>query len=429
MGLRWIHCRNTLGKAIAFHSRLRKIIHTKRPMTNQTSSILYISYTGLLEPLGQSQVYPYLRGLADSNNIFLITFEKESDLENEERFMSLKEKANTNGIEWYPLKYHKEPTLIATSWDILVGIRTSFHLIRENDIDLVHARSYVPSIIALACQNRYGTKFVFDMRGFWADERVEGGIWNPKNPLYWISKWFERRFIRRSDVTVSLTDSGIEAMKEFCYVDEETRFEQIPTCTDLDQFRPYENDDENQPFILGYVGSVGTWYLFEDVLECFSLLQESKSNAQLHILNKDQHEFIYKTLDQHEIPKEQVTVESVLHENVPHKMAKMDAGVFFYRPTFSKRGTSPTKMGEFLACGVPCLSNKGVGDVESLLKENEVGVVLQDFSKEEKRRAIKELIDLASDPDIKSRCRNVAEKYYSLSSGVDAYDKIYQSLT
>ena len=27
----------------------------------------------------------------------------------------------------------------------------------------------------------YRTKFIFDMRGFWADERVEGDLWNLKN--------------------------------------------------------------------------------------------------------------------------------------------------------------------------------------------------------------------------------------------------------
>ena len=32
-------------------------------------------------------------------------------------------------------------------------------------------------LIALFCKKIFGTKFIFDMRGFWADERVDGDIW------------------------------------------------------------------------------------------------------------------------------------------------------------------------------------------------------------------------------------------------------------
>ena len=38
--------------------------------------ILYISYDGVLEPLGQSQILSYLKNLSLSNKIFLLSFEK-----------------------------------------------------------------------------------------------------------------------------------------------------------------------------------------------------------------------------------------------------------------------------------------------------------------------------------------------------------------
>ena len=40
------------------------------------ASILYISYTGLLDPLGESQVLQYVRELACSHRMTLLTFEK-----------------------------------------------------------------------------------------------------------------------------------------------------------------------------------------------------------------------------------------------------------------------------------------------------------------------------------------------------------------
>jgi len=48
--------------------------------------VLYISYTGLLEPLGQSQVYRYLMKLTETHNITLITYENPTDLDDKSRF-------------------------------------------------------------------------------------------------------------------------------------------------------------------------------------------------------------------------------------------------------------------------------------------------------------------------------------------------------
>ena len=41
--------------------------------------ILYISYDGLMEPLGQSQVLNYLKGLSVDYQLFVITYEKKGD--------------------------------------------------------------------------------------------------------------------------------------------------------------------------------------------------------------------------------------------------------------------------------------------------------------------------------------------------------------
>ena len=45
-------------------------------------NILYISYDGILEPIGQSQILPYIIRLSEKYNINIITFEKSKDLDN-----------------------------------------------------------------------------------------------------------------------------------------------------------------------------------------------------------------------------------------------------------------------------------------------------------------------------------------------------------
>lgn len=393
-----------------------------------SKTVLYLSYTGLLEPLGQSQVYRYLEKLADTHTIHLITYEKPDDWADTQRMKTMREKNHDVGIRWHPLPYHKEPSALATLWDILRGLVRGAALCHRHDVEIVHARSYVSSVLALAFKQLFGTAFIFDMRGFWADERVEGGLWKEDSWLYRTAKWFETQFLRRADTVVSLTEAGIEAIKAFDHVDtRDTRFEMIPTCVDLDLFTP-RPERRQDAFVLGYVGSVGTWYCFDDVLDCFQILRERQPDARLRILNQGDHDYIADRLSEKGIDRTAVTTRAVDHEGVPVEMNQMDVGIFFYRPTFSKKGTSPTKMGEFLACGIPCLCNTGVGDVKTILEGNRVGVALDSFAADEKERGVNELIDLASHEGIMDRCRALADDYYSLDAGVTSYDAVYRTV-
>src|SRR5690606_19463415 len=122
----------------------------------------------------------------------------------------------------------------------------------------------------------------------------------------------------------------------------------IPTCADLERFRPLPRPDGgDRPFTLGYVGSAGTWYLFDEVVACFSELRRVIPDARLLVFNRNEHAFIRKRLEAGKVPMDAVEVRSAGHAEVPVAMAGMDAGVFFIKPVFSKQASAPTKLGEF----------------------------------------------------------------------------------
>ena len=149
-----------------------------------TAGVLYISYDGMLEPLGQSQVLSYLRHLAVDREIHLISFEKADDWGNTSIRENLARDISAMGIVWHPLRYHKRPSALATAWDIACGIVVGLWLVLRHRLCIVHARSYVASVIALTLKRLTGVKYVFDMRGFWADERVDGGLWPRGGRMY-----------------------------------------------------------------------------------------------------------------------------------------------------------------------------------------------------------------------------------------------------
>jgi len=388
-----------------------------------------------MEPIAYSQVLRYLKGLAHEHQIWLVSYEKRTDWLNTRQRSELEAEARAAGIRWLPLRYHKQPTAAATGYDLLRGFLLCAYLVRREGLGVVHARSYVASVIALALKKAFGTRFIFDMRGFWADERVECGLWNKGSRLFRVAKWCERRFLLNADTVVALSNAAVNQMRRFDYLNGiEPNFRVITTCTDLDLFQPNIAEDvarresNTNKFTLGYVGAASVSYLFDPAVECFKLLLAMRPNARIVILNRGEHDYIRSRLVRRGVPLDRVELEALDHRAMPQRMGQMSAGVFFIKQSFSKSASMPTKLGEFLGCGVPCLTNVGVGDVERILADEQAGVTISDFTDGALRNGIASLLRLAEEPSISQRCRRAAIKHFALADGVSAYDGIYKAL-
>lgn len=393
-----------------------------------TLGILYISYDGMLEPLGQSQVLGYLKGLAVGRRIHLVSFEKPDYWANLDERERLAQQIRAAGIFWHPLRYHKRPSALATAWDVAQGIVLGLWLMLRHRLRIVHARSYVAAVIALAIKRFTLAKFVFDMRGFWVDERVDGGLWPRQGRMFRVAKSFERQFLLSADHVVSLTHAALREMQRLEYLQGSMPpVAVIPTCADLTRFKPI-NGTITGSFVLGYVGSAGTWYEFDAVVACFAQLRQQIPNARFLIINHNAHDYIRKRLEYGDIPMDAVELRAVNHAEIPQQMARMHAGVFFYKPSFSRVACSPTKLGEFLGCGIPCLSNSGVGDMAEVLEGEKVGVALTAFDEASMTTGLQRLLQLVADPTTRDRCAFAAHRHFSLDEGMAKYARIYEQL-
>jgi len=392
-------------------------------------NILYITYDGLLEPLGQSQVLAYQEKLAKNFNIILFSYEKPSDLKKIDLFLHIKERISNSSIKWIFRKYHKSPRLISTFYDLAIGIIHCSYLVWKHEIKIVHARSYPPALIATVLKKIFGIKFIFDMRGFWADERVDGKIWKQDSAIFKATKRLERLFLLNADHIISLTHAAINEIEKFSYIKSGTiPFSVISTCVDLNTFTTREKNIPGKNFILGYLGTVGTWYLFEETVRAFKILLTQRPNSKILIVNRGEHEFILLTLQRLMVPMESIELISANHADVPILIKKMHATVFFLKPFFSKQAAAPTKLGEFLASGVPALTNAGVGDMAKILKDSNSGIAIDNFQETTIQKGVINLIALAEQEDIIDRCRKTAEKNFALSEGIKDLTKIYNHL-
>ena len=393
-----------------------------------SEGILYISYDGVMEPLGQSQVLAYLEKLAPGRKIHLISYEKPRDWRDRARREAMARRLTVKGIRWHPLRYHKSPTAPATAYDVAAGTVWAIALVMRHRLGIIHARSYVAALVALMVKRATGAKFLFDMRGLWADERVDGGLWPANGRLYRIAKQMERRFLLNADHVVTLTHASEAEVRSFPYlIAGAPPISVIPTCADLNRFT-VQGPPATSPFVLGYIGSVGTWYLLDEMLQCFRQVQHLEPNSQLLIVNRGEQELIRNRAVALGIDLSRVEIAAAEHHDMPRMIGRMSAGMALIRPVYSKIASAPTKLAEYLGCGVPVLGNAGVGDMETILEGRQVGVTLPNFSNEAILAGIQQLRRLSGDTGIQERCRRTAAELFSLEAGVARYVAAYEQM-
>lgn len=389
--------------------------------------IAYLSYDGALEPLGRSQVVPYVVGLAVAGlPLTLVSFEKPRDYgipgSPSAAARGLAAELSAARVRWLPLRYHKRPTLPATLWDVATGGATLLRLRLTRGLRVVHARGYVAGLMAWMLKKTTGVQFVFDMRGFWPEERVDGGLWRADSRLYRVVKVLERRFLRDADHIVVLTERARAELRRRGVRPPVTV---VPTCVDLERFQPAATRPVAPTFV--YAGSLGTVYPLDAMLAFVQRARAREPRARLLLVTRAERDFVSGALAVSGLDGA-VTVDAAAHAEIPALLGGASVGLAFYRPGSSRQATCPTKVGEYLACGLPVVVSAGVGDMDELIAGHRTGVVVAEFTDAAYEHALDDLEKLLLEPDLAARCRALAERHFSLRSGVERLVALHGSL-
>lgn len=412
-------------------------------MNNQNQKhIAYLTYDGLTDSLGQSQIIPYIIGL--SNNGYRITIvSAEKPEQYKKKQAHIKTLLSSNNIKWAPLKYTKKPPVVSTLIDIYKFKKRLKQLYRNDKYQIIHCRSYITSIVGLHLKKQLDVKFIFDMRGFWADERLDGNIWRLSNPIYkLVYQYFkrkERQFLELSDHVVSLTHSAVEAINHNLGIPlSEPRYSVIPCCADLNHFKNNNNSNETRKywrnklsistnsFTLTYLGSLGTWYMTDEMVRFFKILvTKYRPDATFLVITHDKTETIYNSVSKHNIDHKHIVTTHADREQLPAILSVSDAAVSFIKPAFSKKASSPTKLAELLGMEIPVFSNAGIGDIEKYYEPMKQ-LLINRLDNETFTKAWDMFFNnLQVDKKILT---TTAFRYFSLNLGVEKYSNIYRIL-
>lgn len=406
---------------------------------------LYLCYQSLLDPLTWSQVVAYLEGLARAGHQpILVTFEPRrlSAVEAgrwEQRLGEL-------GIRWRRLRYHKRPTVPATALDVACGVALGIWLIARHRVRLIHARSHVPAVMAATLSTLTGQPFLFDIRGFLAEEYEDAGLWPADGLLARLTKMVERRLVGRAAGIVVLTERAAALLRQWYPAETSGKpLEIIPCCVDLRE-QPKAGSIEaadpggarGEPSLI-YVGKLGGRYPTRAMVDFFTAARRDLPGLRWTVLTQSDS----AELRSHAIAgglDGLIRFGRVARDELAAELSQANVGMCLYRGDRSAPACSPTKIAEYLAAGLPVVASAGMGDVDGVLQglgvpddptidDRPVGILVDERDPLDLERAAIELKRLLDIPNIRSRCRDAAARGFDLEAvGWVRYRRIYDRL-
>ncbi len=358
--------------------------------------------------------------------ISVLSWEKGPDLADRDRVAALEARLDGAGVPWTRLRYHRTPSLPATAWDVARGRRVVRRWASATPGPrVVHARGYVPGLAGEAGVDR-GALLLFDMRGFWVDERIEAGHWAPGSLPVRVGRWLERRVLQVSHHLILLTRRGVGRVGELAPGAGSLPASVIPTCVDTGRFRPAPDPAGarralglGEGPVLVHAGTLSGWY---DGDATFSVARAfvARTGGRFVVLTREG-ERARSLAREHDV---EPLIRSVPHDAMPAWLAASDAGLAWVRPSPAKDASYPTKVGEYLASGLAVLTTP-MGDLPELADD---GVVLLTDAEEDSGAAAARLAEAAARPDRRARARALAEAELSLEEGVDRLLGVYREL-
>ena len=317
----------------------------------------------------------------------------------------------------------------------------AFIITFKYNIRVVHTRSHPPAQVGLFIKRITKAKFVFDFRGLWVNERVDKGGWDLNRFFHRLQykyyKRVERKLLVQSDHVVVLTNKVVDEVMRLGSI-EKSRITVIPCCADYSHF-PLSTDTHKidakillgiptDAFVLGYLGSIGKMYLLDRFFHLFKLAVNVRKDCHALLITRDT--FALKQLMKSYLTPElssRIHIKSASHDEVPVFLPAMDIMVSFIFSTYARQGSSPTKMAESFAMGIPVIANPGVGDVKQVIDQIDGGCVVDSFSDTDLMEVVQNLDKICLKGG--QRLRDASRSILGLEYASQRYQSVYDKLT
>lgn len=290
--------------------------------------------------------------------------------------------------------------------------------------NLLHSRGLPASWIASLSHGK--APWALDMRGLFPEEGVKLNFWGRTSLSYHLWKRIEKRLIEKCHAVNFVS----EKMKShFANQVDPKKVVFIPSGVDTQTFSPAPSQPQSNRFVLVYSGSLA-WESLSNLQKIFRTVSKVKPNAHLEILlphvSKKREKREMEAFS-HYFDASELSIQRCWPEEVPDKLLSAHFGLLTRHASSVTEVMWPIKCLEYWACGLPVLTTEEVDSVKKWIDQEKIGLVLTLTSEQKDQDRL--ISFFAEAGDIQKRCRQVAERYFSLDHAANAYLELYRKLT
>ena len=387
---------------------------------------LYFSYDGLLDPLGQSQIVPYISAIAAAgHSLTIVSYEKPERTKDQIKVMDIK--LQKIGINWVRLEFR--PGKFWAIKRVVGGILSIRKLCAHIQPDFIHLRGLVPAIIFQL--SRSTVPSLYDFRGFALGEWVDIGKITRSSLIYYVLNRLDRNAVKSALGLVVLEKSAKQLLIE-TYDVPKVPLKVIRTCTDVNRYtkrkKVYSKDNRTLRFV--FLGGAKFPYRPDLALMLIEKLLEYGFDCNIDFINKGDHGIIENAIDLTSIPKEKVRILSCEHSKIPDILATYDCGLVMVETSYWRRVCSPTKTSEYLASGLPVISLTGIDALDELSERTEcVATVSQEELQGHLQGVrVEQIVSFIRSTGVTHKCQILAKAEFDLEMAGNLFVELYSEM-
>ena len=407
-------------------------------MAKKAKNILVVTYWDFNEPHVQANVLPNLKILskvATESTIYLFCLNKKPLSSKEEA--EVRERLSPYRIHllWFHYSHFGIKMILRFGWLIPYLCYTVF----SKKVGQVYAWCTTAGAIGYLTSLFTGRPLILESYEPHAEAMVENGYWKRSHHGYRILSFFEKKQAQRARWIIA-ANSGMRdyVRKRYNYIIPQEIFFAKPACVDLEQFKPNEAERIDIRKELGYApnhivciyaGKFGGIYLEKETFEFYRAAYDHwGKNFRILLLTSQSNEYIEEKCREAGVPFETVKILFVPHSDVPRYMQAGDFGICPVKPVPTKRYCTPVKDGEYWAMGLPVVITNNISDDSDIIRQNEIGAVLEDLSPKSYAEAVKKMDCLLQQDktQLQKKIRLMAERHRNYEIAEEIYRHFYQ---
>ena len=388
---------------------------------------LYLTYDGLLDSLGQSQILPYIRDLIEAGHEFTIMSYEKSNRTQEE-ILTLEKELRELGIAWRRLSF--SPGKLKSIGRLVSGVFSLRREIKKKNFDIVHLRGFMPAVMYILSVARL--PHLYDFRGFALGEWGDIGKIAPESIAYRLLRLIDCRAVETASGVVVLEETAKTLLTEK-YTVAKIPLKVIRTCTDVTLHRQLKDSDfktQQYPVRFVYLGGARYPYRPDLALTLVSQLMKKGVECRIDFLNEYDHAEINLAAKEICFPRDRMAVRYSNHAKIAESLGGYDCGLIFLDSSPWRRVCSPTKTGEYLAAGLPVISLDGIDILAELSNTTSCVeiITLEEMLPDLKSETVGRLLALIQRPGIGHACQELARSEFSLEKAGELYTELYKEM-